>query len=146
MRDLGGENISHCGNGFSQISDRGMVRVGHEGTGELQTKKVIIIQVTNPDCFGPDYARCGGQTAGRTDGCAGDFEGNHGGFGQGTTDNDQSSAGRNVDCRGEFQGFLAIFVAGAHENRNGELQSGPFTSVLGQKTVLHVTYTCQKRL
>lgn len=145
MRELGGENISHCGNGFPRILERGGGCVGGEGAGEFKAEKVVVVKMADPDRFGADYSRSGGQTTGRAYGGAGDFEGNHGSFRQGTTNNDQGSASRNVNRGGEFQGFFARLVAGTDENRNGELQAGPFTFVFGQNTVFHVRYTCQKR-
>ena len=59
-------------------------RVGGKGASELQTEKMVVIEVGDPYRLGLHDARRDLKTAGGVDGSARNLQGNHGRYGQRT--------------------------------------------------------------
>ncbi len=125
-----GKKFSHRRTRSSQLPAGYSRSVGVEGVGELQTQKMVVIEVRNPYRLRVHNARRGLQTAGRPDWSARNLHGNQFRFWQRTANRHQCAPRRDVDGGGKLQGILAVPVASSDKNRNGELQPCPLSLFL----------------
>src|SRR5208337_1911692 len=82
-----GKNSSHCRTGSSQMPTGKSGNVGVQGASELQTQKVVVIEVGDPYGLCLHDPRRSLQTVGRTDGSAGYLQGKQRRFWQRTANN-----------------------------------------------------------
>ncbi len=121
----GGKNSSHCGISFSQAPSGNSRRVGAQEVGELQTQKMVVIAVCNPNRLRLYDARRGLQAVHGPEWSTRNFQGDWRRFRQRMPNNHHCTGRRDVDCGGKFQGFLADSVTCADKNRNGDMQPHP---------------------
>ena len=104
---------------FSTLA-RNAADVGAQRTRELQSQKMIVVQVRDPDRLSP-HAReeFGKPVEGQWEHLESPVKSTP--IWQRPPNDNQSAPGRNVDGRGKLQRILAILVATADKNGDGKL-------------------------
>lgn len=135
-----GKTISHRRIRFPPQGAGNAGSVSAQLAGKLQAQQVISVQMANPDGLGPHSPRGTGQTSGRTQGGAGNFQRNQRRYWQRAANNHQSSSLTNVHGRGKLQRILPVLVPTADENRDGQLQPCPLPAFFAGGGATHVRF------
>src|SRR5271165_944898 len=115
------KNSSHRRTSFPKMPAGKDRRVAAQRAVELQTQKMVGIQMRDPHRLRLHNPRRGLQAVNGPDGSTRNLQGDRSRFRQGTANHHQSAAGRDVNGGGKLQRISATSVARTDENRNGEL-------------------------